>query len=493
MKRFLILIAAFMLLGGCNKFLDVNPINKAFEEDLFTDRPGFETALAGIYQSLSQQALFGLELKYGFMESLVGSYNITNASHKYYRASRFEYGYSDPRAILGRIWGELYQNINQSNIILTHIDNVHSSPHYNLIKGETLGLRAFAHFQLLKLFGPTIPQEGIDAMAIPYKSEVSFVAVKPISAAEVIALLHKDLAEARALLSEDPIRTNLRTADLNEFSYERYNSLIDYRGIRMNYYAIIALQALVAQWSGDLALAANYGEELLTELNQNEIVRLALAAELNWLSMQRMPIENIFALHANQMVAHVDKVFPTLNRSVTASTSTFLLPNYNWLSTNLYRHDLHGSANDYRLLNWFARPNSSFPWKLSKYIFDPNYQPTNNAHKPLFENKIISIHHIYMLVAEYYAEADPAKAIMYVNTVRRARDITADLTYTPNMTTQQVKDLIFDEVRKENIGEGMLFTEYKRLYKGIHRNRVVPPSVSIFRLPLPDDELMFNP
>ncbi|GHE35798.1 hypothetical protein [Sphingobacterium griseoflavum] len=79
------LIFAFVMLGtlpGCEKFLNVNPTDKAYEEDLFTDRSGFNAALAGVYETLNTDTLYGREMKYGFMESLVGSYNVSNSAHR---------------------------------------------------------------------------------------------------------------------------------------------------------------------------------------------------------------------------------------------------------------------------------------------------------------------------------------------------------------------------------------------------------------------------
>ncbi|MNT53219.1 SusD family protein [compost metagenome] len=98
-----------------------------------------------------------------------------------------------------------------------------------------------------------------------------------------------------------------------------------------------------------------------------------------------------------------------------------------------------------------------------------------------------------MIAAESNAAANPTKAMEYLNLVRKSRNISTDLVLNTAMTTQQLKDLIFDEMRKENIGEGYLFTEYKRLYRAIDRPTLVQPKNEIFRLPIPDDELLYNP
>lgn len=493
MKKILIAFVTIGLFTNCEKFLNVNPINKAYEEELFQDRSGFETTLAGVYETLNLDFLYGREMKYGFMETLVGSYTITNEGHKYYRSFQYEYNYDEPKSIVKSIWGQFYQVINQCNIILGNIERIKSDPYYDMVKGEAIGLRAFGHFQLLKLFGPSIPNEGINAIAIPYKSEVTFNNVRFSSAREVIDALRLDLEEARILLEKDPIRTAGRTTNGNEFAYQKYNSLIDYRGIRMNYYAIVALQAMLAQWIGDIESAGKYAEELIEELSITNNIRMIRSSELGRIRDTRMPTENIFALYNYRLGLLARTVFVPLESLIGGSISPYLFPNYNWLRTNLYNGPVHGSLNDYRLANWFSQLNSAYPWKLSKYLFDLLYLPVEDNYRPLYENKIISLHTIYMIAAENYATSNPQKALEYLNLVRNARNMTTNLNLTADMSDQVIKDLIFDEMRKENIGEGILFTEYKRLFKAIHRPSLVIPRKEIFRLLIPDDELLYNP
>lgn len=493
MKKLIIAIAVLSMLSSCEKFLNVNPSDKAYEEDLLTDRSGFSAALAGVYETMNTDTLYGREMKYGFMESLVGSYNVTNSGHNYYRSFRYEYNYDIPKKTIANIWSKFYQCINQANIILANADRIKTDQNYNLIKGEAIGLRAFCHFQLLKLFGPAISNEGASAKAIPYRDAVAYSATKFSTAAEVITLLEKDLLEARALLEKDPIRSNARDANLNQFAYEHYNSLIDYRGIRMNYYAILALQAMVAQWKGDLIDAGRYAEELIAELKTTQSVRLTLSGEIAPGAYARMPMENIFALFSSKLGTLISLVFPQPDATISSSTSPFLFPNYTWLRTNLYNSTVHGSLNDARLTNWFIQPNTAYPWKLSKYLFDLKRLPSDVNYRPAYENKVIGLHAIYMIAAESAASSNPTRAMEYLNIVRNSRNITTDLVLGADMTTQKLKDLIFDEMRKENIGEGYLFTEYKRLFRAIDRPALVSPKNEIFRLPIPDDELLYNP
>ncbi|MFZ4263198.1 RagB/SusD family nutrient uptake outer membrane protein [Sphingobacterium sp. HJSM2_6] len=493
MRTIIFAILILCSLSGCEKFLNINPINKAYEDELFADRSGFESVLAGVYHKMASVPLYGKELKFGFMETLVGSYTNLNSSHYYYHASQHQYNYNIPLKRISEIWSESYNLINQTNIILKNIENIKDDSYYNLVKGEALGIRCLMHFQLLKLFGPVIKEEGIEGASIPYKEKTEFVGGQYPTTQEFLEKLEKDLAEARALLINDPLRTNLRDANLNILAYERYNSLIDYRAVRMNYYAVISLQALVAQWKGDLVIARQYAEELLEEFETKQTsIRLITAGERNESSNSRFPMENIFALLSPNLLQNALIVHTTINDDHEIGTTPYLFPNYNFLLKNLYNVAEYGSINDFRLLNWFGRYNEeSTTWKLIKFVFDPKY--LYSAEKKRYENKIISIHTIYMIAAEEYAKSDPNKAISYLNKVRNARNITKNIEYKSELTEEIILNLVFDEMRKDNIDEGYMFGEYKRQFRAIHRARPVKPTVAIFKFPIPVDEQLYNP
>lgn len=71
------------------------------------------------------------------------------------------------------------------------IDNgVLSEDMYKLIKGEALGLRAFCHLDLLRLYGP-IPGKQTDKKILSYAREVSRQNMPCIHGQEYIAFWKK--------------------------------------------------------------------------------------------------------------------------------------------------------------------------------------------------------------------------------------------------------------------------------------------------------------
>ena len=490
---FLIIIAVFFV--SCEKFLDVTPNDKAYQKDLLNDISGFQMGLAGVYNSMNSTALYGRELKSGFMETLVGTFNTPNSAHMYYRSFRHEYNLSLSQ--INDIWSSLYGVINQVNIMLQDIDKIPNSTNKDLVIGELYGIRAFCHFELLKLFGPVIKEQGLDVTSIPYRDALIFTSSKFNTAAEVILKLNNDLTSAKLAFQNDPIRSTSRIANGNTLNYEKYNSLIDRRGNRMNYYAIVGLQALVSQWEGNLQKAAELAEELITELSSNIVIRFTTIAELGNFYNKRMPNENIFALINQSFRTNALVNFSPIGDARATSTSPLLFPNYTWLGTNLYNNSAHGSTSDFRYKtgNWFQGDPaiSGTPFKIVKYHFLESESISNINSAVLYETKLITLHDIYMIAAEYYASSNPEKAVTYLNTVRSARDIITPFIYNTSMTEQILKDFIFDEVRKENIGEGKLFTEYKRLFRAIDRVTAVQPTLARFTFPIPINEQTYNP
>src|SRR5690606_22677402 len=78
----------------------------------------------------------------------------------------------------------------------------------SLIKGEMLALRAFIHFDLMRLFGKGNlgnRPELKTAMSIPYVTDFTRKPKEQLSNAETIALLRKDIEEAIKYLEVDPL------------------------------------------------------------------------------------------------------------------------------------------------------------------------------------------------------------------------------------------------------------------------------------------------
>jgi hypothetical protein len=102
----------------------------------------------------------------------------------------------------------------------------------------------------------------------------------------------------------------------------------------------------------------------------------------------------------------------------------------------------------------------------------------------------IRLSEMYYIAAECVYDFSPDEAWDYFNTVRRSRGI--GVTYEiPGGSYEELIENLVKDARKEFFGEGQLFYMYKRLNRAIKGidGSTIPPSNSIFVLPMPDAEI----
>src|SRR6202000_228444 len=87
------------------------------------------------------------------------------------------YNYADPNFVYRKdsTWKGLYNAVANCNMILQNVDSkksVLSATDYGIIKGEALAMRAYLHFDVLRLFAPSY-LNGASTSAIPYVTQFS--------------------------------------------------------------------------------------------------------------------------------------------------------------------------------------------------------------------------------------------------------------------------------------------------------------------------------
>ena len=116
----------------------------------------------------------------------------------------------------------MYNIIANINNLLYYCDlkkEVFATEHYyEIIKGEALGLRAFLHFDLLRMYGP-IYKENPNAKRIAYRTEFNREAKEMQSSNVVVDSIIADLKKAEILLEEsDPCDFQYAENDYDEES-----------------------------------------------------------------------------------------------------------------------------------------------------------------------------------------------------------------------------------------------------------------------------------
>ena len=260
-----LIIALFFTLSACNNWLDIELDNKVEDSKLFSTPEGFEEALAGIYSSLSKQNMFGQTYTMEYIDVLAQYYSYSSIKSTYEYWKDYNYQNSGSKSTIAGIWNNLYSNISQANCILEWADknaSVLSESQRNQIRGEALGLRAFLHFDLLRMFGP-VYKDNPTSKRITYRTEFS-KEIKELQPSNVVMdSIISDLKKAETLLTgTDPLNFEFPVSDYEEEDMGGDRFLV-YRHKRMNLYAVKALLARVYLYAGNKTEAENYANQVI--------------------------------------------------------------------------------------------------------------------------------------------------------------------------------------------------------------------------------------
>lgn len=236
MKRNILHLGKLLLLGigvtftSCEDWLDVRPKSEILTDVHFTTENGFKDQLTGVYTAMTSTSMYGRSLGFGFMSVLSQDYDLKSES-SYRYAAEYNYEESTTKSIIDEIWSSTYNCIANLNVMLQYIDedpNIFTGNNYEMYKGEILGLRAFLHLEMLRIFSPS-PKANSNAMAIPYVTQYDKVVTTQKSVSETLDLIINDLLEAEELLKDSDIMIDKN----NEYNI-RWE-----RRYYFNYYAVM--------------------------------------------------------------------------------------------------------------------------------------------------------------------------------------------------------------------------------------------------------------
>lgn len=465
-------------ISSCNSFLDVRPDDKLYEEELFVNERGFVKAINGIYTSLITDELYKYNLKFGTLDLMVGYWTTPATDIEADDIQNFKYTNSTVQGRINSIWEGLYKGIHQTNIIIQNLSKIKDHENYGLIAGEVYGLRGFLHFELLKLFGPVIKEEGLSASAIPIYLTSEKVPQKFATAKQVIASVRKDLEEASVFLKDDPIQVIGRTGNLNSSEFGEYSALLERRGDRMNLYAAQSLLARLALWEGDQTQAYAISKKLIEEIATTQAVRFVKRSDIEGQSKKdyRFSCENIFGLYDNS--------------AEKAHNQYFINNNYKIAYESNLEHIYEGGTGDLNDIRFQWGLGNYYFTNFNKFLVSASDQLVDLRNDNAYEIQLINLPELYLIAAEAIVDTDLQESLRLLNELRLNRQILTELTID---NADELKLAIRDEVRREYIGEGYLFNYYKRNFSQIpFSSKLVEPTLDIYKLPIPTAELIFN-
>lgn len=252
-----------ILFCSCEDFLEARDKGSILEKDLFVNQEGVEEALYGLYVTLSSTEMYGKNLPL-VMDLLAQYYSIGHTQetptegimdvvmkHEHESSTAIEY-YTG-------FWRTGYKFVSDANKLIESLDNWEGNKlkHENIYRGEVLGLRAYVHFDLLRMFGSA----NLENRGIPYVTRYGMYVTPFSTTKDTYDMIIKDLKAAEALLSADEVYLTYPRQPEND-----YDLYISDRVAHFNLYAVKATLARV-YWTrnapGDLDSAGMYARQII--------------------------------------------------------------------------------------------------------------------------------------------------------------------------------------------------------------------------------------
>lgn len=485
-------------LASCDDFLDVRSETVAKENELFETKEGFQDALTGCYEMLGAQSAYGRNLTFYMTDALANYWNLglsmTSALDVLKNIENFNYTNEDAKDLIKSSYQQLFSTVLQSNIIMKNLESngkaIADPALRAVIEGECHAIRAYCQFDILRLFGQ-IPQNATKQISLPYNESTTIYDIPPYyTFAEYVDKLKADLAKAEALLKDnDPVYSTYsfdQTMHIGNDVPTLQEEYLYYRRMRLNYWAVRAMQARLALYCGEKQNAHDIAMEIINAKNAGgeKVVELAglsnLPMEANATAYPCLPSENLFSLSKYDLLSYTNQYFPL------ADLTEYALA----LSTAQFDELYSGQsiASDNRYAKWWRQCTSSQGAQgkvLTKYYWNSNAE--NGIKGNIKFNLLIPmirLSEIYLMAIETSSDLSEANTL-YTEYMRSHNVL---LTADAFTSLDQIPAVILADYRREMIGEGAMFYVYKRLCSSTilwHSNAV---SEKDYEIPLPDTE-----
>lgn len=476
-------------LSSCSSWFEVTPVSEVRAEQHFKSVKGFQQSLTGCYIALSDNSLYGKALTWYLPEAFAHQYREPEAEAD---KALFNHKYKDKTVweSIQSVWNKLYNvavNANDGLIKLEERKGNLSTMEYSLIKGEFLAIRAYVHLDLLRYFGrggyATRVNELSTKPSIPYVTGLKKDPVKQFTGEELYKALMQDLDEAATLLKEyDPVISDKYEEELKSINIEGY---YNNRNLKLNYYAVRALQARVGMWFGTEeainkaleaaaeVVSASDANSLVKNANIKTVIRLQQAGEISTRNCS-FSTEALFCLDVPKLDEDVSQYFK-INPDDWDPVALVLTAD----RVNQLFKDSEADVRKSKVL----LKNSAATYTSLKYA---SREQTNNR------VNMIRLPEVYLILAEaklHKGKTD--EAVELLNKIRQLRGIPNKI---EEKDVEKLKELVYNEYEREFICEGVLFFQQKRL------NKKIIPQLSNgqemgdeqYMLPFPDLETSYG-
>ncbi len=434
--KYTLILATFILASACSidEWLTVQPEDTLSKDEMFNSKEGFYDALYGIYTLSRDNYDHNGGLMSYEIEHMAAQWEVKNESVE---SQIKHHEYADLDQQFAALFGNQYKTIANINLMLEYLESQNFLPEqdYKTLKGECLGLRAWLHFDLIRLWGPMPLNVNETKAYIPYVTKLSYNRSDAIIYSQYMDQLKNDINTAETLLENQPFERNYR----------------------LQYWGVMALQARINLWLNNKEQALTYANKVIAFADSGEtnLLRLAKLEDIG-IKDYVFSKEHLFGINAN---------FETIPfRNSLYNTTAYLNELYDY------------SAADIRNEQWEDRDVSGLD------------EPAKNLLK--FTEKEGSVPIIRL--TELYFIAMECGDLELANTLYEKFCTSRSIPYQELTSASQIKEVLFKEYRKDFIGEGIMFHYYKRFETTHIPRNSETCSQKCYILPLPRKEIDVN-
>lgn len=454
---------------SCSDWLTVQPKNISPKDKMFSSESGFQAALVGLYQNLQTIYRPTDFMMGGGIEYMANNYamNITGGSTDInYMLYTHNYTSSDLDTSFGQLFQNFYLVITNANALLEGLEEqkgILPEQEAALIKGEALAIRAFCHFELIRLWGPSPVAISDSKRYLPYVTKMSIENYPYATYSEYMQHILEDFTEAETLLKgSDPIM-EYPNSQLNAgyINIDKYKAMFwYYRQKRFNYYGVKALLARYYLWMGNKEQAYQAAKEVIDALNPDGTKKFTLGTNTSVST-------NDYLFYSEHLIGLDMKFEDKIH---------YFQGTYVNKAENI-RSGLYNNESDIRL-NLFTQSSSTMfglvlgTVKYSKFT-DLDYSSAKSV-------PLIRLAEVYLIACE---TAPLDEANKYYSDFCTSRESTPT-----TLTDNNRQEIIIREYVKEFFSEEQSFFAYKRLGLSKLLLSDFPVTPEQYTLPIPTAE-----
>lgn len=488
--KYLSFILVLVVLGACNSWLDVSPKSEIRGDDHYKTVDGFKQTLTGCYINMSHMDLYGKNISWYMLEILANQYEQNFRDDEGKALYNHEYQNARVSSLAERVWDRMYNivvNVNHALIYLQDAQDKMTEIEYNQIRGELYALRAYLHFDLMRLYGDYVPKKDFakwsQQKSIPYQVDVTKVFPPQKTNAETVAMIMADIDTAlESLKKSDPLVSELPVDAYNEVNSDGFFVT---RNLRLNYLAVLGLKARLLQWQGTPEKMKEC--RVVSDMILKTVGEIADKASFFKTKIAMVPAKKVSASNLNLFD---EALFGLEVPKIAETTAAYLHVDFAQKVYAMWIAEKRASA---------LYENSNIDIRFTKQMIKGTGYPAGYVPAKLFQTNLgehkgrlplMRLSEVYLMAAEASLLSDSPDvehARKLLSELRKFRGYIEDLK--AEVSAAELLQIVYKEYQREFITEGVQFFVYKRLgLEKISSSQTSNMTAKDYRLPFPDFE-----